>query len=162
VNAASVLPANEPATINVVRELFQEYATSTGLDLCFQNFAEELRTLPGKYAAPRGRLYLLFEGSAAAGCGALRPFCDDIAELKRLYVRPQFRQRGYARILSRKLIEEARAMGHRAIYLDTLRSMVEARKLYVSLGFAECEAYYDNPLPEVSCMKLDLSAGDSR
>ena len=76
--------------------------------------------------------------------------------MKRLYVKPQFRNRGYARMLSEKLIEEARTIGYGAIYLDTLRSMAEARKLYASLGFVEFEPYYDNPLPDVCYMKLVL------
>jgi len=152
----NLIQAMQPAEIALARELFREYAAGIGLDLCFQNFDEELATLPGKYAPPRGRLYLLSDGSAPAGCAALRPFRDEIAEMKRLYVKPQFRNRGYARMLSEKLIEEARTIGYGAIYLDTLRSMAEARKLYASLGFVEFEPYYDNPLPDVCYMKLVL------
>ena len=152
----NLIQAMQPAEIALARELFREYAAGIGLDLCFQNFDEELATLPGKYAPPRGRLYLLSDGSAPAGCAAVRPFRDEIAEMKRLYVKPQFRNRGYARMLSEKLIEEARTIGYGAIYLDTLRSMAEARKLYASLGFVEFEPYYDNPLPDVCYMKLVL------
>ncbi|HMC26748.1 MAG TPA: GNAT family N-acetyltransferase [Verrucomicrobiae bacterium] len=152
----NIVQATHPQEIALVRELFREYAVGTGLDLCFQGFDEELKTLPGKYSAPQGRLYLLYEGETATGCGALRPFQDAIAEMKRLYVRPQFRRRGYARTLSEKLIAEARTIGYRAIYLDTLRSMIEARKLYESLGFLECQPYYNNPLPNVCYMKLKL------
>ena len=152
----NLIQAMQPAEIALARELFREYAAGIGLDLCFQNFDEELATLPGKYAPPRGRLYLLFDGSAPAGCAAVRPFRDEIAEMKRLYVKPQFRNRGYARMLSEKLIEEARTIGYGAIYLDTLRSMAEARKLYASLGFVEFEPYYDNRLPDVCYMKLVL------
>src|SRR3989442_1415316 len=94
-----LVQATQLPEIAVVRDLFREYAIGTGLDLCFQNFEEELATLPGKYAPPRGRLYLLFDGSVVGGCAALRPFRDDIAEMKRLYVRPQFRRHGHARFL---------------------------------------------------------------
>jgi putative acetyltransferase len=156
-NKPKLIQALQSAEIALARELFREYAAGTGLDLCFQNFDEELATLPGKYAPPHGRLYLVFDGPVAAACAALRPFRDDIAEMKRLYVRPQFRRRGYARLLSQKLIEEAKTIGCRAIYLDTLRCMVEARSLYASLGFVEFDAYYDNPLPEVCYMKLAFS-----
>ena len=157
----NIVQATQPEEIALVRELVREYAAGTGLDLCFQGFDEELKTLPGKYSEPRGRLYLLFDGKTATACGALRPFRDEIAEMKRLYVRPQFRRRGYARMLSEKLIAEATAIGYRAIYLDTLRSMVEAKKLYESLGFVECQPYYDNPLPDVCYMKLALHQTES-
>lgn len=155
-SSAKLIQAKQPAEIALVSELFREYAAGTGLDLCFQGFDEELRMLPGKYSEPCGRLYLLFDGETPAGCGALRPFRDDIAEMKRLYVRPWARRRGYARLLSKKLIEDATTINFRAIYLDTLRSMIEARNLYESLGFVECQPYYDNPLPDVCYMKLDL------
>jgi len=155
-NRPRLIQATDPAEMALARELFREYAAGTGLDLCFQNFEEELATLPGKYAPPQGRLFLLVDDSVAAGCAALRPFRGQIAEMKRLYVKPQFRSRGYARLLSEKLIEEARTIGYRTIYLDTLRSMVQAQSLYASLGFVEFEYYYDNPLPEVCYMKLAL------
>src|SRR4051812_41302070 len=97
---ARIISASTPTELALVRELFREYAESHGLNLCFQNFDEELLTLPGKYAQPRGRLYLMFDGANAAACGALRMFNDYTAEMKRLYVRPQFRRRGYGRALS--------------------------------------------------------------
>jgi putative acetyltransferase len=155
-NGFQSIRAAGPAEIPAVRELFCEYATGTGLDLCFQNFEEELQTLPGKYAEPGGRLYLMFFGMVTAGCGALRPFRDDIAEMKRLYVKPAFRERGFGRLLSERLIAEARRIGYRAVYLDTLATMVGARALYAKLGFVECEPYYDNPHPNVSFLKLSL------
>jgi len=155
-NGFQSIRAAGPAEIPAVRELFCEYAAGTGLDLCFQNFEDELQTLQGKYAEPGGRLFLMFFGFMPAGCGALRPFRDDIAEMKRLYVKPAFRERGYGRLLSERLIAEARRIGYRAIYLDTLSSMVAARALYGELGFVECEPYYDNPLPNVCFLKLGL------
>lgn len=151
-----IIQASTPADLAKVRELFQEYAAGTGLDLCFQGFEEEVATLPGKYAPPGGRLYLLVNSGVASACGALRPFGDDLAEMKRLYVRPEFRKCGFARKLSLKLIDDARSIGYRAIYLDTLGTMVAARKLYADLGFKETGPYYANPLPDVCYLRLDL------
>jgi putative acetyltransferase len=159
-----LVQASTERELRVIAELFREYAAGTGIDLCFQNFEEELKTLPGKYGPPRGRLYLLFDNDLAAGCGALRPMdvgvtalaVPERAEMKRLYVRPQFRRRGFARILTEKLIQDARELGYRSIYLDTLRSMTAARNLYASLGFVAADRYYENPLPEVCYLKLDL------
>ena len=153
---AKIITARNPAEIALVRELFREYADSTGLNLCFQHFDEELLTLPGKYGEPLGRLYLLWDGVEVAACGALRPFSDDVAEMKRLYVRPHFRKRGYGRMLSEKLITEARIIGYGAIYLDTLASMLAARSLYATLGFVDTGPYYNNPLPDICYLKLDL------
>jgi putative acetyltransferase len=155
---ARIISVSTPAELALVRELFREYAESHGLNLCFQKFDEELLTLPGRYAQPQGRLYLAFDGPDAAACGALRMFNDHTAEMKRLYVRPQFRKRGYGRVLSEKLISDARTIGYRAMYLDTLATMSAARSLYAALGFVEIDPYYDNPLPGVCYLKLDLHA----
>ena len=151
-----LVQATTNAELQVVTELFREYANAIGLDLCFQNFEEELKTLPGRYAPPRGRLYLIFDGAMAAGCGALRPMENERAEMKRLYIRPGFRRRGFARIVTEKLIQDARELDYRSIYLDTLRSMIAARNLYASLGFVTAERYYENPLADVCYLKLNL------
>jgi ribosomal protein S18 acetylase RimI-like enzyme len=156
-----LIQASANHELQLVAELFREYAREIALDLCFQNFEKELRTLPGKYAPPAGRLYLLFDDDVAAGCGALRPLetSDPLAaEMKRLYIRPKFRKRRFARLLTERLIQDARQIGYRAIYLDTLASMTAARSLYASLGFVETKAYYQNPSPDVCYLKLNLTS----
>jgi len=153
---AELIIARSPEQIEAARELFREYAAWLGIDLCFQHFDEELATLPGKYAEPAGRLYVLVENKVTAGCGALRPFRDDIAELKRIYIRPAFRKRGFGRLISEKLLSDAQQIGYRAIVLDTLRTMKEAMALYASLGFHETSAYYENPSPDVCYLRLEL------
>ncbi len=139
-----------------VRELFREYQVSIQTDLCFQDFEQELATLPGKYAPPRGRLYLAFIDGAVAGCGALRPFEGDRCEMKRLYVRPQFRARALGRMLAGKLIAEASRIGYREMFLDTLPAMGAAQELYRSLGFREVPPYRFNPIEGTRYMSLDL------
>jgi putative acetyltransferase len=151
-----LIQASTTAEVEMARELFREYAVAIGVDLCFQNFEEELRTLPGKYAPPNGRLHLISDDATAAGCAALREIESGIAEMKRLYVRPQFRGRGFARVLAERLIDDAREIGYRAICLDTLASMQAARALYASLGFRPVPAYYENPLADVCYMRLEL------
>ena len=143
--------------MRVIRTLFEEYAASIGVDLCFQNFAEELASLPGAYAPPRGCL-LLAERDGPVGCVALRPLDPDVhvGEVKRLYVRPRGRGAGVGRALALALIERARACGYRELKLDTLATMGEARALYASLGFRPCAPYYDNPLPGVAYLALAL------
>src|SRR5687767_12779996 len=110
---AKLIQASTSAELQLARDLFREYAAAIGVNLCFQNFEEELATLPGKYAPPTGRLYVLFDDAMAAGCAGLRDIGSGAAEMKRLYVRPQFRNRGFGKVLAEKLIEDARAIGYR-------------------------------------------------
>jgi len=151
-----IMPAQRAADIAIVRDLFLEYADGLGVSLCFQGFDEELATLPGAYASPRGCLLLARRGGHVAGCVGLRPLDADRCEMKRLYLRPQFRGHGIGRRLAEAVIAEARAAGYRSLVLDSLASMHEARALYDRLGFHAIPAYYDNPLPGVLYAALDL------
>jgi putative acetyltransferase len=141
------------------RALFLEYAQWLDVDLCFQGFAAELAGLPGDYAPPRGRLLLAGIDGLAFGCIALRPI--DVAsrtgEVKRMYVRPAQRGQRWGRRLGEALVAEARIIGYHELKLDTLAWMTAARALYVELGFRECAPYYENPLPDVVYMSLQLS-----
>jgi ribosomal protein S18 acetylase RimI-like enzyme len=143
------------------RRLFQDYAASLDFDLCFQSFDQELAQLPGYYAPPRGRLLLAFENEQLVGVVALRPLPDaqDLCEMKRLYVRPEFRGRNIARALLERLFSEARAIGYRRMRLDTVRGTMDAAiSLYRQYGFQEIGAYTVNPNPGVLYMELDLQS----
>ncbi|HJT33647.1 MAG TPA: GNAT family N-acetyltransferase [Pirellulales bacterium] len=151
-----IRPAAFPDDRATVQDLFREYAASLGIDLAFQQFNEELASLPGKYAPPGGRLLLAYVGAKAAGCAALRPLNDGGCEMKRLYVRPEFRGEGIGRRLVDELIADARDAGHSRIYLDTLPSMGQAIALYESLGFRDTGAYCHNPVAGARFLVLDL------
>lgn len=132
--------------MDVVRVLFREYATELNVDLCFQGFEAELSELPGKYAAPSGELLLAFFNGELVGCGAFRKLeLPETCELKRVYVREQFRKHGVGIELSQRLCELAVGAGYQRIVLDTLERLVPARKMYEKLGFTVCEPYYPNP-----------------
>ena len=138
------------------RKLFEEYAAWLRIDLCFQNFDQELATLPGAYVPPRGRLLIAGPEGEPYGCIALRPFDDVSGEVKRLYVRPAARGHRAGEALVRTLLDDARAIGYRELKLDTFEWMNDARKLYERLGFAYCSPYYHNPLPGAVYMSLAL------
>ena len=151
-----ILHANSPPLIDEVRRLFEEYAADIRVDLCFQNFHEELASLPGKYASPGGALLLAEEGNRFAGCVALRKLEDEICEMKRLYVRPSYRGSGVGRALAVQVIDEARQLGYRVMRLDTLAWMKPAIALYEQLGFRRIEPYCFNPQRDAVYMELAL------
>lgn len=166
--------------LDATRSLFREYASALGIDLCFQNFDEELLALPGDYAGPRGALLLalvdvdaahprpetpnLFRANGAlahvAGCCALRPLdsADHVnaAEMKRLFVRQGFRGLGLGRQLAEAMLDAARSAGYGCVLLDTLDDMESARALYEEIGFVEVPPYYHNPIPGAHYLKADL------
>lgn len=142
----TIAPAEGPDDLAHVRALFLEYAQSLNFSLCFQGFDAELAALPGKYAPPEGELLLARVGGVVAGVVGLRPLGDGTCEMKRLYVRPEFRRSGAGRRLAERIVAIGGERGYRAMRLDTLASMDAARGLYGSLGFRDIPAYYDNPL----------------
>jgi putative acetyltransferase len=143
--------------VELVRGLFGEYADSLDFNLSFQNFEEEVLNLPGDYASPGGCLLLAKYKGQPAGCVALRPFGDDICEMKRLYVRPQFRGVGIGRALTEAVIKKAQKAGYTRMRLDTAPSMQVARTLYASVGFREISPYRHNPIEGAVFMELLLT-----
>jgi putative acetyltransferase len=142
--------------LQIIRELFTEYANSIEIDLCFQGLDRELAELPGKYAPPDGQLLLAMQGENAAGCVALRKIDEGVCEMKRLYVRPAFRGQNIGRKLANEIISAARQIGYERMRLDTLSSMKPAIALYESFGFNRIPAYYENPSDRAVFMELKL------
>lgn len=143
--------------LDKIRQLLREYANSLEIDLCFQDFEEELDSLPGKYAEPDGRLYIALFDDKVAGCIALRRYDDNRAELKRLFVRNGYRGLGISKRLIQRIIQDALDIGYHSILLDTLDTMKPAINLYSSFGFDEIESYYDNPIEGAKYFELDLN-----
>ncbi len=154
-----VTPSGD-AQIDQTRSLFVEYGQSLSVDLCFQNFTDELRTLPGEYSEPRGALLVVMVGDEMAGCCAMRPLDTvdyaNACELKRLYVRPAFRGLGLGRLLAEGILDAARLADYDCVLLDTLDDMEAARALYEDLGFKEIPPFYFNPIAGSHYLKADL------
>jgi putative acetyltransferase len=152
--------STDPKELPTIRLLFQEYADSLGIDLGFQNFAEELAGLPGPYAPPRGCILLAKVDGQPAGCVALKPLGDGISEMKRLYIRSQSRGHGLGRLLAEYIIQEARDLGYDRIRLDTIPSLMgSAVRLYRELGFESIPAYCENPFPDALYLERHLQGG---
>ena len=151
-----VAEALDAEAVAACRSLFAEYQEGLGVSLCFQGFDHELATLPGAYSRPRGRLLIARIVGEPAGCVALRPLGEHDAEMKRLYIRPQYRGMGLGRVLAECAVDEARGMGYRTLKLDTLPGMAAAQHLYRELGFVDSAPYNDNPLQGVRFMSLAL------
>lgn len=137
--------------------LFREYAGGLDIDLGYQDFEDELESLPGAYAPPKGVLLLAEIDGEAAGCVAVRPLhATNFCEMKRLYVRGTARGTGAGRALAEAAIAEARRMGYAAMRLDTLSTMAAALSLYRGLGFREIPAYYETPIVNTVFLHKDL------
>jgi ribosomal protein S18 acetylase RimI-like enzyme len=156
VDTVAISNAETDSDFAEARALFEEYAASLGVDLCFQNFGHELDNMREMYGAPSGCILLARRQDAILGCVALRPFGETVCEMKRLYVRPEERGVNVGRRLAVEILGRARRAGYQRMVLDTLESLKAARALYQSLGFREVEPYYTNPLEGVVYMELEL------
>jgi len=152
----SIFKAQTVDDIENAKVLFREYQAELNVDLCFQGFEEELAGLPGKYASPTGAILLAYVDNQLAGCVAVRPFKDSMCEMKRLYVRSDFRGEALGELLAIDIIKEAKTLGYQSMCLDTLERLSAAMGLYQKLGFEQVDAYYNNPLEQVVYWKLDF------
>jgi GNAT superfamily N-acetyltransferase len=153
----TIIQAETDEQIAEARELFREYEAWLGMSLCFQDFENEVATLPGKYAMPDGRLLLAYSDDSLAGCIALRPLEEGVCEMKRLFVRDAFRGQQIGVMLIERLIADAREIGYSKMRLDTFPpKMGKAVKLYESHGFRPIVPYYENPHDGVLFMELTL------
>lgn len=130
---------------------FQEY-----LDV--QHYDEELKHLKDKYGLPDGRLYLAYYDDELAGCIGLRKIDNKNCEMKRLYVRPQFRKNHIGSQLVQKIIEDAKEIGYSYMLLDTLPFLKSAIHMYKKYGFFEIARYNNSPMTHSIYMKLNLKS----
>lgn len=151
-----IATAQFPEDLAIVKNIFREYAEDLGFDLGFQNFEQELSSLPGKYRSPKGCLLLAWHEQQVVGCVAFRPIDDQICEMKRLFVKPGLRSLKFGRQLVEAICHRAREQGYRKMLLDTLPSMHAAIKIYESLGFKPVEPYVFNPMENAMFLGLDL------
>lgn len=156
VGHAAIVEATNAEDYAAAKALIEEYAAALCVDLCFQNFSEEIANLPRFYGLPQGCLLLARINKELVGCVAVRNQGGGICEMKRLYVKPNYRRADFGRRLAESAIHITQKLGYSRMVLDTLPSMAEAQSLYESLGFREVEGYYRNPLEGVRYLAREL------
>ena len=161
--AATISAPRTPADHEAIKALFREYAESLGFSLAYQDFDQELADFPGKYSSPDGALLLARVGEEPAGTVALRKLDTGVCEMKRLYVKPEFRGRRTAdgrsigRALAEDIVAIGRERGYQRLRLDTIGGkMHQALALYRSMGFVEIPPYYASPIPDTAYLELVL------
>ncbi|QRM18295.1 carbonate dehydratase [Dechloromonas sp. TW-R-39-2] len=152
------LTANDTEALEQVRQYFRNYAAWLGVDLSYQNFDQEMASLPGAYSAPEGRLFFAEIDGRPAGCVGVRSLAgsEGVCEMKRLYVEPEERGHGVGNALAMAAIKAAKEIGYRKLMIDTLPNMRMAVKLYRELGFTEAPNYYQTPIEGTMFLALDL------
>ena len=141
---------------SVGKKLFLEYSSKLDFDLCFQNFDEELKDIHIQYNKPYGALILLKEKNDFIGCVGIRKFENGIAELKRMYIKEEFRGKGYGKLLLYEAIKTAKILNYNSIRLDTLQTMKEAISLYKKNGFKNIDSYRENPIDGAEYLELSI------
>jgi len=124
--------------------------------LSFQNLDDELRDIAAKYCAPEGELVVAIDGNEVLGMVAYHRHSDARCEMKRMFVYPQYREKGIGAQLAGEIVQRAKLAGYTEMVLDTLVPLKPAIALYKRMGFEECEAYYHNPLPDVIYMRKSM------
>jgi putative acetyltransferase len=148
--------ANTEQDFETAKILFQEYAASLSVDLSFQDFEKELKTLQVQYHSPKGCLVIVYFEEKAIGCAAVRELETDIAELKRMYLKPEYRRHKVGEQLLSFMLKKTKALGYKKIRLDTLPEMKAAKHLYQRFGFVEIERYRFNPVKGTVYMEKTL------
>ena len=157
-----IIKATTPQDFEVIKELFIEYQKELGKDLTFQSFDDELQNLSKKYNEANGALLLLkdVEDKQFVGCVGVKVFKENVCEMKRLYVKPEYRSKKYGLQLVHAILSMAVELGYKEMWLDTLEELRAAISLYRRLGFIETEPYYDNPYKDVVFMRKKLNKKD--
>lgn len=151
-----IVQAEDRKDCEAAKSLIVEYAASLGINLDFQHFHRELQYFPGQYVPPQGRVLLAKSENQVVGCVCLRHLADHVCEMKRLYVKPEYRGHAIGKQLTLAVIREAKTIGYHCMRLDTLSTMTAAMALYQALGFTGRAPYYDNPVEGALFFELKL------
>jgi GNAT superfamily N-acetyltransferase len=100
---------------------------------------------PVDMAPPGGAFVVVFDGDVPVAGGGLKRLDDEACEIKRMYVVPEARGRGLAKVLLQGLEDEARRLGYRVARLDTGPQQPQAQRMYERAGYAPIGNFNANP-----------------
>ncbi len=135
--------------------LFDELKLMAGND----SFFIELKKFPDvKYKSPNGAFFIIYFGESPIGCVGLKRFDSRSCELKRMYIKEEFRGRGFAKTVINFIADAATRLGYEQILLDTNVEMPAAVSAYLKAGFIEIPAYCENENPSPVFLSLLLNS----
>ena len=140
------------------QEMFRAYAAAININLDFQHFEEELSNLSKMYSPPQGGIILASDHESVIGCVAIRRINEREGELKRMYVAPEYQNKGFGKILLQKALMLARECNYEKVKLDTLNYMSAAIHLYQQAGFYEIPPYYSNPISTAVYFEIEIAS----
>ena len=153
---SQIYEAIKPQQLSDIEKLLEDYGKLRNHDEALGNYLHELNNLPGEYSAPEGCLLIAYNKNKPAGCVAYKKIGEEICEMKRLYVKDEFRGKKIGEELVLELINIARENKYRLMRLDTHPWMNAAQNLYQKFGFKEVERYNNNPTEGIRFFEMKL------
>jgi len=155
---SSFITATTAIDFSATQEMFRAYAKAININLDFQHFEEELTDLPKMYSLPQGGIILAKDQESVVGCVAIRRINEREGELKRMYVAPEYQNKGFGKTLLQKALILARECNYEKVKLDTLNYMSAAIHLYQQAGFYEIPPYYPNPISTAVYFEIEIAS----
>jgi putative acetyltransferase len=155
---SSFLTATTASEYAAAGDMFRAYAAAININLDFQHFEEELSDLSKMYSPPQGGIILASDHESVIGCVAIRRINESEGELKRMYVSPEYQNKGFGKILLQKALMLARECNYEKVKLDTLNYMSAAIYLYQQAGFYEIPPYYSNPISTAVYFEIEIAS----
>ena len=100
---------------------------------------------------------IAYDGEIPVGCAAFKKYDDECAEVKRVFIKPEYRGKGISRELMKRLENTAKEQGFRCLILESGEPLVAAMSLYRKLGYEVIPNYGQyKDMPDSVCMKKEF------
>jgi len=145
-----------PSDAKELNSLIREYVAWLNIDLSYQDFEGEMKQIESLFTLPNGQYTFAIRNSKVAGGVGFRSINSEMAEVKRLYVRPEYQGFALGKALMNNLLKKLTYLGYEKVVLDAVPPTVHAKLLYESMGFYEIEPYFNNPIPNTKFYCINL------